>query len=220
MDIHADIERCINSLAEKFLKWPFNFFTESDAHSFLYYYIFRSGSRELKQQYPTANPQIKTVLVHREYPTSFRYKKEGMELNDTGGRGHYDLVVLNPDFMKEHSINEIIAKNFKKCCVNEKHHLLTAIEFKLVVSPLSKNLREEIAKDFTKLTWSLESQAQNAYMVIFNRVRPEVTYYEELNQLAQENPQVKAIYVESVKEPKRHYHFIYLNNWANKLRFT
>ena len=43
-----EIERCINSLGEKFIKWPYNFFTESDAHSFLYYYFLRSAHSSLK----------------------------------------------------------------------------------------------------------------------------------------------------------------------------
>ncbi|MDK2801666.1 MAG: hypothetical protein PWQ70_3285 [Clostridiales bacterium] len=86
MDLHLEIERCINSLGEKFLKWPFNFFTESDAHSFLYYYIFRSGSKPLKIPYPSKDGR-ETVLVHREYPTSFRFRKENMELCESGDRG-------------------------------------------------------------------------------------------------------------------------------------
>jgi len=122
----------INSLAEKFLKWPYNFFTESDAYSFFYYYIFRSGPKNLKLYYSTNDPAIKTVLIHREYPTSFRYRKESMKLDDTGGRGHYDLVILNPEFVAKHTIDEVIAKDYKKCCVAEQNHLLAAIEFKFI----------------------------------------------------------------------------------------
>jgi hypothetical protein len=85
--LDSEIEKCIKSLAEKFLKWPYNFFTESDAHSFLYYYIFRSGYKLLKLFYPTKDSSIKTVLIHREYPTSFRYRKNNMELDEKGEGG-------------------------------------------------------------------------------------------------------------------------------------
>lgn len=213
-----EIESCINSLAEKFLKWPYHFFTESDAHSFLYYYIFRSGPKTLKQSYPTLDPTIKTTLIHREYPTSFRYLKDNMKLADKGGRGHYDLVILNPDFMIKHSIDEIIAKDYKKCCVDEKNHLQAAIEFKFITSPLSKNMREEIQKDFIKLSWAVEKeQATHAYMIIFNRARTEKAFYDELDISSKNNPLVKGLYVESVKRQRRDYKVIYLNNWSQTL---
>jgi hypothetical protein len=220
-NLDSGIEKCIKSLCEKFLKWPYNFFTESDAHSFLYYYIFRSGYKLLKQRYPTKDSSVKTVLAHREYPTSFRYRKSNMDLDKKGGRGHYDLVVLNPDFVANHSIEEVIAKDFKKCCKDENDHLLAAIEFKLIVNPLRKSVESEIRKDFQKLTWSINSrQARSAYMVIFNRVRPEKAFANSLDEIALQNPHVKGLYLESVIGKKRHYDPIYLNEWKQRLRFT
>jgi len=219
--LDTEIENCINSLGEKFLKWPYNFFTESDAHSFLYYYIFRSGSKLLKQFYPTKDSSIKTVLIHREYPTSFRYRKNKMELDEKGGRGHYDLVVLNPEFVANHSISEVIAKDFKKCCKNESNHLLASIEFKLIVNPLSKGFESEIGKDFQKLTLAIQKrQSRSAYMIIFNRARPENAFADSLDKTARQNPNVKGLYLESVVGPKRHYKIKYLNEWKHRLRFT
>lgn len=221
--LEDDIEKCIKSLIEKFLKWPYNFFTESDAHSYLYYYLFRFGSKELKRFYPTKGSKAKTVLPHREYPTSFRYHKKNMQLDEqTGGRGHYDLVVLNPEFITSHTMDEVIAKNYKKCCKDEKNHLLAAIEFKLIVSPLSKNLRVEIAKDFHKLSWAIESkQSKNAYMIIFNRARKEESYLDELCELKKSYPKVKGIYLESIAGEARSYRIIYLDksDWKYKIRF-
>lgn len=215
-----DIERCINSLGEKFLKWPYNFFTESDAHSFLYYYIFRSKYKPLKLFYSTKDSQDKTVLLHREYPTSFRFRRDSMKIDDTGGRGHYDLVILNPDFIANHSIDEVIAKEFKKCRTGEKYHLLSAIEFKLVVNPLSKGMKSEIEKDFLKLSLAKDlGQAMSVYMVIFNRYREEIPYINELNELASQNPHVKGLYIASIKSKPRHYRILYLNQWEHKLRF-
>ena len=219
-NIEIAIEGCINSLAEKFLKWPYNFFTESDAHSYLYYYIFRSGPKALKLLYPTNEKGIKTVLIHREYPTSFRYRKNSMQLDEAGGRGHYDLVVLNPAFLKKHSLEQVIAKNYKKCRKEEKNQLLAAIEFKLIVSPLSKSVRQEIKKDFTKLSWALDlGQAVNSYMIVFNRVRPEDGFINQFKSFSEESPEVKGIYVESSKMGGRHYRVIYTDNWTTRLRY-
>jgi hypothetical protein len=219
MDLHLEIERCINSLGEKFLKRPFNFFTESDAHSFLYYYIFRSGSKALKVTYPSKDGE-ETVLVHREYPTSFRFRKENMDLFESGGRGHYDLVILNPDFLANHSIDEVIAKDFKKCKVEVQDHLLTAIEFKFIVSPLSKNMRSEIIKDFRKLVMALEAgQTQTAYLIVFNRSSHEEDFIREFEELSDLDSRVKGIYIESIKGNTRYYKVVYINQWSNKLRF-
>ena len=46
--------------------------------------------------------------------------------------GHYDLIILNPDFLANNSIDEVIAKDFKKCKVDVKDYLLAAIEFKFM----------------------------------------------------------------------------------------
>lgn len=218
--LDSEIEKCIKSLAEKFLKWPYNFFTESDAHSFLYYYIFRSGHRLLKLPRPSRDPDVKTVLIHREYPTIFRYRKDDMNMDEKGGRGHYDLVVLDPDFLARHSIEEVIAKNYKKCCKDEDDHLLTAIEFKMIVNPLSKGLEVEIGKDFKKLSWAIKTkQARSAYMIIFNRVRQEKAFAESLDEIASQDRDVKGLYLESVVGKERHYDIKYLNEWKHKLRF-
>ena len=209
-----ELDRCITSLGIKFLKWPNNFFTESDAHSFLYYYIFRSSIPELKRFYHTADNKSKTVLVHREYPTSYRYIKENMELSDRGGRGHYDLVILNPEFITTHSIEEVMAKTYKKVSKNDKEHLLTVIEFKLVVNALSKRMKEEIEKDVKKLNYALDLvQSKTAYMIVFNRYRKEELYQQEIATLGKAYSKIKFIYIESVPENKRHYYWLYINNW-------
>lgn len=146
-----------------------------------------------------------------------------MERDEKGGRGHYDLVVLNPEFVASHSIMEVIAKDFKKCCKTENDHLLASIEFKLIVNPLSKGLEREIEKDINKLTWSIETgQARSAYMIIFNRVRPEKAFANRLAAIADKNVHVKGLYLESVFGKDRHYDIKYLNDnkWKEKLRFA
>lgn len=97
-----------------------------------------------------------------------------MELCETGGRGHYDLVILNPEFVAKHSIDEVIAKNFKRCKVDVEDHLLSAIEFKFIINSLSANVRAEIVKDFKKLSFALDmKQTKSAFLIVFNRCRPE-----------------------------------------------
>jgi len=62
-------------------------------------------------------------LVHREYPTPFRCDMSGgrFEVKDDertarGGkyqRGHYDIVVLDPDFVGRHPYEVIRAQNYQ-----------------------------------------------------------------------------------------------------------
>mgnify|MGYP000907714341 FL=1 len=217
--IQQNLEKCISSLGEKILKWPYNFFTESDAHSFLYYYIFRYGSKEIKGFYPTKDNH-KTVLVHREYPTSFRFRKDDMKIYDDGGRGHYDLVVLNPNFIFNHNIKDVMAKEYKHCMTDCKDHILSALEFKLITKPLDKNMKDEIKKDIIKLKMAIEQgQTQKAYCLIFNRCREESDFVQELCKWGEQNSEVKILYIETVLKEKRHYLVKYINGWDYKNKY-
>jgi len=213
--LSVDIDRCIRILSEKFRKWPYNFFTESDAHSYLYYSFFRYGTASLKGMYPTKTPRIKPVLIHREYPTFFRYEQKNLiryNLHEKIGTvGHYDMVVLNPEFVESHQIEQVISKDNKvrQTVEFEEGHLLAAIEFKLLHKPLNKNLKDEIKKDFIKLSWGLETQqAKEAYMLIFNRYGCEQEYIAELDELLLQYPNIKLIYQESYYEGRNHKTFI------------
>ncbi len=213
--LSCNIDKCIAILSEKFRKWPYNFFTESDAHSYLYYSFFRYGIPALKILYPSANSNIRTVLIHREYPTFFRYSQKELrlcKLNESEGTcGHYDMVVLNPDFIKGHEIQQVISKDntIRQTVKYDDNHLLASIEFKLLHKPLGKGLIDEIKKDFVKLSWSLETrQARQAYMLIFNRWGLEMNFRGTLDELQTNHPGVKLIYQESYYDNKKHKTFI------------
>ena len=209
-ELSQNINKCIGVLSEKFRKWPYNFFTESDAHSYLYLSFFRYGSPALKSLYQSKDHR-RSVLIHREYPTFFRYSQKELKLcklNESEGTcGHYDMVVLNPDFITGHEIQQVISKDNKiRQTVNfNDNHLLAAIEFKLLHKPLTENLRDEIKKDFIKLGWALETkQARTAYMLIFNRCGEERKYWETLGELQREHQDIKLIYQESYYNGDKH----------------
>ncbi|PIP18874.1 MAG: hypothetical protein COX41_05885 [Candidatus Omnitrophica bacterium CG23_combo_of_CG06-09_8_20_14_all_41_10] len=209
-----DIDKCIRILSEKFRKWPYNFFTESDAHSYLYLSFFRYGSPALKSLYQSKDRR-RSVLIHGEYPTFFRYSQKELrlcKLNESVGTcGHYDMVVLNPDFINSHEIQQVISKDNKiRQTVNfNDNHLLAAIEFKLLHKPLTEKLRNEIKKDFIKLGWALETrQARDAYMLIFNRYGEERDYWKTLEGLQREHRDIKLIYQESYCKESKHITYI------------
>ena len=212
--LSSDINRCIRILSEKFRKWPYNFFTESDAHSYLYLSFFRYGTPALKSLYQSKDHR-RSVLIHREYPTFFRYSQKELKLcrldESKGTCGHYDMVVLNPDFINNHEIQQVISKdNTIRQTVNfNDNHLLAAIEFKLLHKPLTGDLRDEIKKDFIKLGWALETkQAREAYMLIFNRYGEERNYWQTLEELQREHQGIKLVYQESYYNGDKHKTFI------------
>src|SRR5665647_1257684 len=94
----------IGKTINKFREHPRIFFSEMDIHSYLYYCLY-STRFEVKTK-----DGVLTSCLHKEYPTNFRYSKETMEdygLNKEGVRGHFDFVVLNPQFVQENSIASI-----------------------------------------------------------------------------------------------------------------
>lgn len=113
-----------NKLNTTFRANPHYFFSEHDIHSVLY-----NLTQEQLQQFglytQTTLDGFKTTLTHHEYPTPFRCDMQGYkfrraseeERTPKGGlykRGHYDLVILNPDFVKNNTLDIVCGKNYKK----------------------------------------------------------------------------------------------------------
>ena len=111
-EIEGIVKKGIKKIINKFRENPLYFFTESDLHSYFYSSIY-SGKLEVVRN----NKRI--CLIHREYPTNFRYHKKKLIQDDyydpypladkKGDRGNYDMVVINPEFAKEYS--NILTKN-------------------------------------------------------------------------------------------------------------
>jgi len=130
------IRKTINRFREK----PFHYFTEADIHSSLLNDIMKGGSDVLSVR----KNNISISLIHQEYPTHFRYKKEqllegykGIEDKTTidkkyGDRGNYDLSILDPAFVNKmfaEKIEPIKEKNKKFKLLPLKHIINKDIHF-------------------------------------------------------------------------------------------
>lgn len=107
----------VKRLGDMFHIYPDYFFTEHDIHSLL----CDIANEELKlyRVAPTETSDGHQVsLVHHEYPTPFRCDMEGYKFEKKEEpqykRGHYDLVILNPEFVKKNSLDIVCAKGFEK----------------------------------------------------------------------------------------------------------
>lgn len=201
------VQKAVKKTINKFREDPYYFFTESDIHSYFYHCLYSSRFQLLKKG-------RKLYLIHREYPTNFRYNKKSMltegishlslEGKD-GSRGHYDIAVINPDFVSkdESSIDDIINKNVKDAIRRMgKEELLFAIEFKYVIKN-SANFIEEVARDNKKLVWSKEKDhAVYAINLAFCN-QPETDYIKEIKELIQDaDRSIAAVFIHSYYDDK------------------
>ena len=168
--VFKGIRKTINRFREK----PLYYFTEADIHSSLVRDILQGSSNELI--YKKNNSKKNILLLHQEFPTSFRYipakikegfyktniiEKTDLSNSKNGARGHYDLVVINPSFVKkmlanqnsdEKAIKHIMNKSIANTKANN-NELLFAIEVKFLhlFNIKNKSMEKEIEKDNEKL---------------------------------------------------------------------
>ncbi len=118
----TDSEDVLNKLESAFIQTPHRFFTEHDLHSHLYHLVETKLADRGDLFFDTVDGE-KVSLVHHEYPTPFRcdMSKHGFKISEEfdrtprGGlfkRGHYDLVVLNPDFVKTSTLAVVSGKQY------------------------------------------------------------------------------------------------------------
>ena len=125
------VDNSIKILHDEFKSQPSLFFTEDDLVCYLY--------QTLQQKLPIVRTPDKDdhqhFLIHKEYPTPFRCDMAGTkfeikndeERTEKGGkykRGYYDLIVLNPDFIRQYTYDEIKAQDYE----SYKEKVLSKIE--------------------------------------------------------------------------------------------
>jgi len=214
-DLLWAIESHIKTLVNRFKGRAYNFFTESDIHSYLYLVFYRD--KRFSKQYPTADPSVRTILIHREYPTFFRFRRKlpVKQAQAPANRGHHDLVVLNPSFLAAYPLTTVTNQDVSRIRQRPKERpLLAAIEFKMPRSRIGSSTLKEIEIDFQKLQHSL-AWSQSLYMLIFNRhERMTAEAWAEIDRMAAENADVKGLYMECVREGEAMpYQVKYLGNW-------
>ena len=152
-------------------------------------------------------------MIHREYPTNFRYhKKDLLKPNclepipldkREGGRGHYDLAVLHPAFVQNaSSCEDIVNKNVRllEKRVNnpklDKRELLYAIEFKYIINKNEQYIKS-IKADNKKLHFSKKYGSKHAFNLVFCNIH-DGEYIEKVKEEIRNAPSnVYVIFVQS-----------------------
>ncbi|MDA8272855.1 MAG: hypothetical protein M0Z72_03845 [Deltaproteobacteria bacterium] len=141
MPIQSEITDSVNKSVEEICNYfqdnPSFFFTENDIVCY-FYSILKQNLREFK--FPDKDNKLHSI-IHMEYPTPFRCDMKDYEFKPksdddrtkNGGkykRGHYDVVVLNPEFISQYSYDIIKAQNYESF---KKEEVLNKLLFKPVI---------------------------------------------------------------------------------------
>ena len=117
---------------------------------------------------------LEVSLVHHEYPTPFRCDMSNhdfkiateSERTKKGGhfkRGHYDLVVLNPNFIEKYDAIVVAGKNYRRFCKEKEKFDISPMQWVCeivfgthVESGLMPNFIDIITQDAKKVIESLQ----------------------------------------------------------------
>lgn len=135
--ITFNLDKCLEKHINAFKEDPFCFFTEAEAVSA----ISSSLRKQLPQKVKTADGH-RIVLVHQEYRSFFK-------LQNGKRQGHYDIVVLNPQFVETQNIKSLAKSRIVKQFADRP--FLCVIEVKLFYQSISKQRAFSIIQDLEKL---------------------------------------------------------------------
>jgi hypothetical protein len=165
------VDTAIDQMIETFEGNPELFFTENDI--VCYFYNLCAKKLEEHKDIDTKN-QRKRTIIHTEYPTPFKCNMRDSEFeivkdNSIFRRGHYDVVILNPDFIARFNYNEIKAQNyqnFKNKILNSWYDnqtdevILYGMEFMLSRDPLKSSRGNNKYKGIDNFIKKIEQDAK------------------------------------------------------------
>ncbi len=178
--LHKSIDKVVVAFAEN----PFHYFTEADVVADLKYLL----TQEL-QEACESKDGINMQLVHQEYPTFFKQK-------NVNRRGHYNIVVLNPEFIRSNH-SWTIAKPGIGFDPNVKP-FLAVVEAKLFYEGIAKNRANAVIKDLNKLESSKENSDFMFYVhfqrYLKNSLSPWKKYWPRIKQAAKQSSHVQTCF--------------------------
>jgi len=113
--IISAVDKCIEIICSDFKANPTLFFTENDLVCYFY--------KLLQENFPVKETldkeSRKHFLIHCEYPTPFKcdMEKDNFIIKPDDSRykrGHYDIVILSPDFIRNESYSLIKAQTYSE----------------------------------------------------------------------------------------------------------
>lgn len=197
MTVQKAIERAIQKLVKEFLRDPYIFFTEADAVARFH---------QLLEEDPIIGRHAQTQdgqrvsLIHREYPTFFRFsgKNPTTRLKAPASRGHYDTVVLKPEFVRAHPADTVTNRDIQAKRDKNIVPFHGVVEFKLDNLGWSAGRTRGVTAELGKLQLSVD-EAPLRYLVVLMRYNaPAMTrwgkYWPRVKKAAESKPKIGSIF--------------------------
>jgi hypothetical protein len=197
MSIQLEVENAIGRLVNEFAREPYIFFTEADAVT-RFHQLLAEEPRASRRQRTSDGHEI--GLVHREYPTFFRFDKQNPEAGqkDTGSRGHYDTVVLTPRFVATHPIETVMNRRIGTGRDETIVPLEAAVEFKLDPHGWSKGRTRNAILDLGKLHLSAQDVPLRYFVLLLRYRVPRIyrwdTYWPQVREAAEAQQDVASVF--------------------------
>lgn len=199
------VENTIQIVINEFKSNATQYFTEND----IVMYFYSKLQRELGNDEYLDKDGKRHFLVHGEYPTPTKLDMRGssceiMSEKSKHKRGHYDIVILNPEFIGSHTYEEIKAQSFRdfmntfKSNVN-KPIVLYGIEFMLSRDEFKsiddeKRFWDKTKQDARKLALTDKGFMGNKRMLAFIKGTPRNKYGHILSKASESNKTIQIIW--------------------------
>lgn len=220
MDIQSNLERAIHQLVDEFLAEPYRFFTEADAVSRFH---------GLLQSDPLLNIPVKSKdgfalsMIHQEYPTFFRFDdfapidarraappSPRSDVPARARRGQYDIVVLTPDFIRNHNADTVKNRNIAQERVKHVQPFQAVVEFKLDERGRTTEKTKGAVAEMGKLILSRDEADLRYFVGLMRFTAPTESrwnkYWPEVTQAAMDHMEIRSIFAtyRLLAEPSPH----------------
>jgi hypothetical protein len=202
----------------EFLQQPYCFFTEADAVARFHQIL---EANPLFGQKTKTLDGVLTPLVHQEYPTFFRFddKNPIARLDSGASRGHYDIVILNSEFVRTHAAETVKNRNIASLRDETILPFKAVVEFKLDDRGWSNGKKKGAIAELGKLILSRE-EVELRYFVVLMRYMASTEnrwnkYWPEIMQAA-ENLEIKSVFATHRISTKERPHVRSFGDWLSK----
>lgn len=217
--IQAHLESTIDKLVTYFVENPYAFFTEADAviHLSKLLMVDPFFGKTIR-----SSDGLETFLIHREYPTFFRFDDNNpvarLDPGSGARRGHYDLVILNPEFIQSHQAEEITNRRVSEIRNKAIIPFQAVIEFKLDNIGWSKGRTRGALAEMGKLT--LSDEAPLRYFIVLMRYTAPSTkrwdkYWPVVQDGAKRHTQVNSLFAINWISTRTGYEIFKYGNWSD-----
>lgn len=208
MDIQVNLERAIHKLVDEFLGEPYRFFTETEAVSRFHQLL---EADPLLNQKAKSKDGFSLSLIHQEYPTFFRFDESQMldvrravppsarsDVPTGTRRGHYDIVVLTPEFVRNHNAETVRNRDIALERVQRIQPFQAVVEFKLDDRGWSSGKSHGAISEMGKLILSRDESELRYFVGLMRYTAPTENrwnkYWPEVTQAAMDHMEIRSLF--------------------------